>query len=78
MASKIRGTLSAYYENYDLINIGAYKMGTSPEIDHAIQNIDKINSFLRQGIDEKFTFDQTIALDAGAGQLKCMRRRHCR
>ncbi|MGI6203591.1 MAG: flagellar protein export ATPase FliI [Eubacteriales bacterium] len=62
MASKIRGTLSAYYENYDLINIGAYKMGTSPEIDHAIQNIDKINSFLRQGIDEKFTFDQTIAL----------------
>jgi len=65
MASEIRATLSTYYENYDLISIGAYKMGTNPKIDYAIQNIDRINEFLKQGIDEKFTFEETVALMRG-------------
>jgi len=62
MASQIRATLSAYYENYDLISIGAYKTGTNPKIDYAIQNIDRINDFLKQDIDDKFTFDETMQL----------------
>lgn len=65
MASEIRATLSTYYENYDIISIGAYKMGTNPKIDYAIQNIDRINEFLKQGIDEKFTFEETVALMRG-------------
>lgn len=60
MASTIRSILSAYYENIDLISIGAYKSGTNPKIDHAIANIDKINAFLRQDINEKLTFEQTM------------------
>ena len=60
MASTIRAILSAYYENIDLISIGAYKSGTNPKIDHAMANIDKINAFLRQDINEKLTFDQTM------------------
>lgn len=61
-ASEIRAILSAYYENYDLISIGAYKSGTNPKIDHAIKNIDRINAFLKQSIDEKFNFDDTMKL----------------
>jgi flagellum-specific ATP synthase len=61
-ASVIRARLSAYYENFDLISIGAYKSGTNAKIDDAIKNIDGINAFLRQGIDEKFSFDRTMEL----------------
>lgn len=61
-ASNIRSVLSAYYDNFDLISIGAYKNGTNPKIDHAIQNIDKINAFLKQGIDEKFSFEEIMCL----------------
>lgn len=61
-ASKIRATLSAYYENYDLISIGAYKSGTNPKIDYAIKNIDRINDFLKQSINDKFGFDATMKL----------------
>lgn len=61
LANKIRNILSVYYANYDLINIGAYKGGTNPELDDAIMRIDKINDFLKQDIQETFSYDQTIA-----------------
>lgn len=60
MASSMRSLLSTYYENFDLINIGAYKAGSNPRIDAAIQNIDRINAFLRQGVDEKLTFEDAL------------------
>ena len=60
MASTLRSVLSAYYENADLISIGAYKAGSNPKIDHAIANIDKINAFLRQEINEKLTLEETM------------------
>ncbi len=61
-AAKVRSTLSAYYDNYDLISIGAYKSGTNPKIDYAIENIDRINGFLTQKIHEKFSFEETMRL----------------
>ncbi len=67
IASEIRALMSTYYENYDLISIGAYKAGTSGRIDKAIRFIDKINDFLRQGIDERFSFDETYSLMEGLG-----------
>jgi len=62
LAARVRQIMSVYYENYDLISIGAYKMGTNPRIDDAIHRIDRINAFLRQGIDEKFSFEETLDL----------------
>jgi flagellum-specific ATP synthase len=59
-ASVIRARLAAYYENFDLISIGAYKPGTNPKIDDAIATIDQINGFLCQGVNEKFTFEQIL------------------
>lgn len=60
LASKIRDILSIYDKNSDLISIGAYKSGTNPKIDYAISKIDKVNAFLQQGIDEKFSYDQVL------------------
>jgi len=55
-AGKFRDLLSAYNEGEDLINIGAYKKGSNKRIDEAVDKIDKINKFLRQGIDKKVNF----------------------
>ena len=61
MASKFRDLLSIYDKNEDLISIGAYKAGTNPKLDYAISKIDKINAFLKQGINEAFSYEETLA-----------------
>ncbi|MDD3395479.1 MAG: flagellar protein export ATPase FliI [Clostridia bacterium] len=60
LASKLRDILSIYEKNNDLISIGAYKHGTNHKLDFAISKIDKINSFLKQGVNEKFSIEETI------------------
>jgi flagellum-specific ATP synthase len=60
-ASKVRSILATYRKAEDLVNIGAYVEGSNPSIDHALKYIDKVNSFLRQGIEEVVTFDQAVA-----------------
>ncbi len=60
LASKLKSTLATYSDAEDLINIGAYKAGSNPEIDYAIQKNGAINEFLRQMTDEKFTFEETV------------------
>ncbi|QSX07341.1 flagellar protein export ATPase FliI [Sedimentibacter sp. zth1] len=62
LAKKLRDILSLYYANYDLISIGAYKSGTNATLDDAIQKINNVNSFLQQGINESFTFEETLNL----------------
>lgn len=59
-ASEIRDLLAVYDEARDLINIGAYKPGSNPRIDRAIARNDEINRFLRQGVDEKGSYEDTI------------------
>ena len=54
--------LSIYQENQDLISIGAYKKGTNTALDEAVAKINSMNSFLQQGIDESFTYDETLRL----------------
>ena len=61
-ASRMRNLLSLYDANYDLIAIGAYKHGTNPKLDEAIDKIDRINGFLMQAVDESFSLDDTIRL----------------
>lgn len=59
-AGKLKNTLATYNEAEDLINIGAYKAGSNPNIDYAISKIDDINKFLCQDVDEKFTFETIL------------------
>jgi len=59
-ANRLKEVLATYKEAEDLINIGAYVQGSNPKIDYAIDNIHKINSFLKQDINEKAEFDQSI------------------
>lgn len=61
-AGRLKNVMATYTESEDLINIGAYKKGSNPEIDYAIDKIQKVNEFLMQETHEKFEFDEEIAL----------------
>jgi flagellum-specific ATP synthase len=47
-ANKVRELIAAYKDVEDLVSIGAYKRGSKPVADEAIDRIDEINSLLRQ------------------------------
>lgn len=61
-ASKIRKIMSLYQENADLISIGAYKTGSNPELDDAINRMPAVNEFLQQPVDVKVDFDDTVGM----------------
>lgn len=60
LAVLTRSYMSTYQEAEDLINIGAYKRGSSPEIDAAIQYHTPIHEFLKQKTDEKVAAKDAI------------------
>jgi len=60
VAGELKELLAAYEKAEDLINIGAYKMGSNAKIDRAIQCKDKIAKFLRQDTDEISNYDETL------------------
>jgi flagellum-specific ATP synthase len=66
LAQQMRELLAIYQANYDLIAIGAYKRGSNPRVDKSLQYIDRINKFLRQEIEESFSYDESLALMARA------------
>ncbi len=59
-AGKLKNVLATYSDAEDLINIGAYKKGSNPNIDYAIEKIDAVNEFLMQATDEKFSFEEEV------------------
>lgn len=56
-ARKFKEIMAEYNEVEDLINIGAYKIGTNPKIDEAIEKMPDIKKFLTQRVDDAFDFD---------------------
>ena len=64
-AGKLKNIMATYNEAEDLINIGAYKKGSNPGIDNAINKIDSVNEFLLQSTEDKFDFDETINILQG-------------
>lgn len=59
-ASLARDLLATYRDSEDLINIGAYVKGSNKKIDLAISYYDRIDEFLKQKVDEKANFDESI------------------
>lgn len=59
-AQVLRKILAKYAEVELLVQIGEYKKGTDPEADFALDKINAVNSFLKQGLEEKSTFEETL------------------
>ena len=60
LAGKLRNVMGVYEKNADLVSIGAYKAGSNPKLDHALKKMDAINQFLTQGIDESFSYEESL------------------
>lgn len=60
LAGKLREVLANYKKNELLIRIGEYKAGSDKNADFAIKYIDKVNRFLKQGVDENVPFTETV------------------
>lgn len=59
-AGKLRNLLAKYQEVELLVRIGEYKKGSDASSDEAIAKVDAINNFLKQGLREQSTFEQTL------------------
>ncbi len=62
LVGQIREVLATYKKNELLIKIGEYKRGADKQGDFAIDYNDKVNRFLKQGVDEKCSFKETAQL----------------
>ena len=59
-AQKLRKILAKYAEVELLVQIGEYKQGSDAEADEALAKVKAVNDFLKQGMDEKNTFAETL------------------
>ncbi len=61
LAQRLREVLATYEKQKDLILLGAYERGSDPRVDYAIEKVDAVNEFLKQGLDEHVDLEDTIA-----------------
>ena len=59
-ASRFKRLYSAYQQNQDLISVGAYQIGTNPEVDEAIAYYPRLIQFLRQHSSEAVSFEHSL------------------
>jgi len=59
-AQRLRQILAKFAEVELLVQIGEYKKEADKEADDALAHIDKVNAFLKQGLSEKSTFEETL------------------
>jgi flagellum-specific ATP synthase len=64
-AGQMREWMALYQQAEDLISIGAYSKGANPKLDQAIHVIDRIQNFLRQKVEERTSFAETVSLMHG-------------
>lgn len=61
-ANKLRKMLAILQDNEDLISIGAYEPGNSPELDNAVAHREAMERFLTQSTESSYSFDETLQL----------------
>jgi flagellum-specific ATP synthase len=60
LAQRFISILAVYQNSEDLIQLGAYVRGSDPRVDEALDLIEGLRGFLRQGVDEPVSFQQSL------------------
>lgn len=60
VASKFKEVLATYRQSEDLINIGAYKAGSNPGIDYAVEHIAQMQAFMKQAVHDPVMLEQAV------------------
>lgn len=61
-ARKLKEVVASYEKERDLILIGAYEAGSNPTVDYAIEKIDEVNNFLKQGMYDKISLEESVEM----------------
>ncbi len=59
-AQKLRKILAKYAEVELLVQIGEYQKGSDADADEALSKIDAVNNYLKQGLEERSTFEESL------------------
>lgn len=59
-AGKVKENMAVYADSKDLIDVGAYRKGSNPLVDRAVQLNTPIKNFLKQRVDERYAFDEVV------------------
>ncbi len=60
-ARKLKEVIASYEKERDLILIGAYEPGSDPKVDYAIDKIEEVEEFLKQGVEDKISLDESVS-----------------
>jgi flagellum-specific ATP synthase len=60
VASKFKEVLATYRQSEDLINIGAYKAGSNPGIDYAVEHFAEMQAFMKQAVHNPVMLDEAV------------------
>jgi len=60
-AARVRALLARRQEKQDMIDLGAYVAGRDALLDEAIRRGPALESLVRQGVDERVSFDAAAA-----------------
>jgi flagellum-specific ATP synthase len=61
LAGEFKETLAAYRHAEDMINIGAYKVGSNPRVDYAIVKMDQMIAYMKQNVGDGVGVEESIA-----------------
>jgi flagellar protein export ATPase FliI len=61
VATQVRDVLATYEKQKDLILLGAYQRGSDAKVDFAIDHIEAVQAFLKQGTQEKADPQETLS-----------------
>jgi flagellum-specific ATP synthase len=61
LATRFKQVYSTYQQNRDLITVGAYRRGSDPRLDTAVEQWPKIIEFLRQDMYEPVGIERSYA-----------------
>ncbi len=59
-ANRFRDLLATWRENEELIRLGAYRKGTSKDVDEAVARVDALKDFVCQGTEDAMEFSATV------------------
>lgn len=57
---QLKEVVANYEKERDLILIGAYEEGSNPKVDFAIEKIEDVNEFLKQGMFEQISLEESV------------------
>lgn len=60
LSNRLKKVLALYRKNEDLIKIGAYTAGSSPDIDDAIEKNELINQYLAQDVNARVSLAESL------------------